>query len=753
MRIRSAVAALVAFSCFVPGLHAQLAKASDASSASPSAAPDPIAPATKRMAAILKECEEKADPKTCNFMNPQRVGIYRARVERSEGSPREPDMRLTLAIELMQAGDLEGALAELDRLEDMTKQIEGAERRKVERELDRTRALCWLRIGEVENCLGHHCCNSCIVPIAPSATHSEKRGSENAIHVLERMLGHDSKDAEARWLLNLADMTLGTWPDGVPEKWRLGPERFESEYPLPHFPEVATSCGLAISTLSGGVCTEDFDRDGLIDVMLSSIGFEDQMHYFHNDGNGKFTERTAEAGLTGEVGGLNMIHADYDNDGWTDVYVVRGAWYDEAGAIPDSLLRNKGDGTFEDVTEAAGLLAFHPSQTAQFADFNGDGWLDLVVGNETQHDDCPHPCQLYLSRRDGTFEDVAEKVGAKIVGFVKGVAVGDYDDDGRPDVYYSLRSHPNYLLHNEPDPTPGGPGFKLVDVTAKAGVAMPVMSFPTWWFDYDNDGKLDLFVATHNGFTPRQQDQIGDFMCGNPINAEMPRLYHNLGDGKFEDVAPQVHLDRAILTMGSNFGDFDNDGWLDLYLGNGAPSFAALLPNRAFRNDGGKRFEDVTTAAGLGHLQKGHGVAFADLDNDGDQDVFLEVGGFFTADFYPECLFENPGNGNHWITLQLQGVKANRSAIGARIRVDVATPKGDRSIHVVCGTGGSFGSSSLQQEIGLGDATSIKQIFIRWPGSDTKETINGAELDRFYRVVEGKDALEPVTVKKYKLGG
>jgi hypothetical protein len=707
------------------------------------------------MAKLLDDCAKSADPEVGVSMNVERVPIMRRRVEHAIGTVHECDTRLHLAVELMLAGQPDESLAELDRAEAAAKRGDGNGTMDptFEHHLDSTRALAWMRIGELDNCLGHHCCHSCIAPIEAGGIHREKRGSQNAIPILERMLAKNPKDYETRWLLNLAHMTLGTWPDAVPEKFRIGPERFASEHEMPRFTDVATKCGFDFSSISGGVVTEDFDQDGFLDVMVTSIGYHDPTKYFHANGDGTWTEQTEQAGLIGEVGGLNLVQGDFDNDGWTDVLILRGAWLDENGRIPDSLLRNRGDGTFEDVTEKAGMVSWHPSQTGAFADFNGDGWLDIVIGNETQHAESPHPCELYLNQRDGTFKDVAARVGANDLGFVKAVAVGDYDNDGRPDVYLSRRGEPNKLLHNVADAASGGVGFKFVDVARQAGVTAPRMSFPSWWFDYDNDGWLDLFVATNAGFTPKQEDEIGAFLAGARTSAEMPHLYRNLGDGKFVDVAPKTGLARAILSMGSNYGDFDNDGWLDVYLGNGAPSFGALLPNKAFRNDGGKKWQDVTTSLGMGHLQKGHGVAFADLDNDGDQDVFLKVGGFFSADVYPSAVFENPGSPNHWLTLRLRGVKANRSAIGARIRVDLATPNGPRSVHLVCGSGGSFGASSLQQEMGLGDATSIERIFVKWPGSNTEQTLTGAQLDHVYDVVEGDDVLKEVASKRVQLGG
>ncbi len=719
---------------------------------------DPVKPSTRRMAERLVEHEKSVDVDDCAFMSAERVLSIRAKLERQAGTPRESAQRLKLAYETLQAGDPVQALAELDLALVAGPRADADWQKKLAAASGPLRALCWLRIGELENCLSKHCCQSCIAPIEAGGRHSARRGSEEAVKVLLPLLAADPDDYDLRWMLNLAHMTLGTWPAEVPSQYLIPPERFASDYDLPRFQEVAADCGLGLSTISGGVSTEDFDRDGFLDVMVCSIGFHDQMHYFHSNGDGTFSDRTVAAGLTGLTGGLNLIHADYDNDGWTDVFVLRGAWLDQWGLIPNSLLRNRGDGTFEDVTEAAGVLSFHPTQTGQFADFNGDGWLDLVIGNETANrEGTIHPAELFLSHRDGTFREVASEVGAAVIGFTKSVAVGDYDNDGRPDLFYSRRGEPNLLLHNVPDERAGGPGFRMVDVSAEAGIGGPIMSFPSWFFDFDNDGDLDLFVATNSGFGFGAQgatESIGEFIAAKPGSTfELPVLYRNLGNGKFEDATKAIGGIRAILSMGSNYGDLDNDGWLDLYLGNGAPSLAALIPNKAFRNAGGQHFQDVTTAGGLGHLQKGHGVAFADLDNDGDQDLFCELGGFFTGDFYPEALFENPGTPNHWVTLRLAGVKANRSAIGARIRVDLATPAGKRSLHLVCGTGGSFGASSLQQEIGLGDATAIEAIFIRWPGSATEQTLPGPALDHCYRIAEGSAVCEPVAMKKIHLGG
>jgi hypothetical protein len=196
--------------------------------------------------------------------------------------------------------------------------------------------------------------------------------------------------------------------------------------------------------------------------------------------------------------------------------------------------------------------------------------------------------------------------------------------------------------------------------------------------------------------------------------------------------------------MGCNWGDLDNDGWPDFYLGTGEPDLCAIYPNRLFRNDGGRRFLDVTTAAGMGHLQKGAALAFGDLDDDGDQDVLEIMGGLLAGDTFHRVLFRNPGSSNHWVTLVLEGMKANRSAIGARVRVAVRRADGTtRDIHHLVGTGGSWGSQSLQAELGLGDAAAIESVEIAWPGSGTRQTVRGEALalDSCWKIVEGQAPL------------
>jgi hypothetical protein len=213
------------------------------------------------------------------------------------------------------------------------------------------------------------------------------------------------------------------------------------------------------------------------------------------------------------------------------------------------------------------------------------------------------------------------------------------------------------------------------------------------------------------------------------------RLYRNKEGKGFEDRTTEAGLDMVFATMGCNFADFDNDGWLDFYLGTGDPNLATLIPNRMFKNVNGTRFAEITGSSRTGHLQKGHGVACGDWDNDGDADLFIETGGAINGDKYHNVLFQNPGQGNNWLTVKLAGKKTNRAALGARIKV-VTAGKDPLTVHRFVTSGSSFGANPLRQTIGLGKAARVALLQIDWPTSGTTQVFRDIEANRLIEVTE-----------------
>ncbi len=664
----------------------------------------------------------------------------------------EISVRRELAQELLEHGEALEAVTVLSRALRMASRDGVAADIRIE--VMDLLATAHLRIATETNCIPHHTPASCLLPVERQAIHARPEHARKAGDLFLEILGlleRNPRTMHAAWLLNLTRMASGDYPAGVPEQFRVPPASFKQVAPFVRWRDRAPDLGVDVLDAAGGAVMDDFDGDGLLDLISSTLDPCGSLKAFRNDGRGGFEDVTSVWGLDSQLGSLNIVQADYDNDGRLDLLVLRGAWMYRQGRIRNSLLRNEISGPrgrFVDVSKSAGIgSTTYPTQAAAWADYDGDGDLDFYVGNEGTDED-PYPSELYRNNGNGTFSDVAASAGVLNMRYAKGVAWGDYDDDGDPDLYVSNIA-PNRLYRNNGDGT-------FTDVATELGVAEPIgRSFATFFFDYDNDGDLDLLVVDSQ--VRVSLSSLSYFGVDVPFG--QPYLYRNDG-GEFTEVSREVGLTRPLLPMGLNYGDLDNDGWLDIYLGTGNPSYQTLLPNVMYRNEGGRQFADVTFAGGFGQLQKGHGIAFGDLDNDGDQDLFHQVGGMYPGDAFFNALFENPGSGGAWITLRLEGRKANRFGVGARIEVRVREGTGEaddgtgriRSIHVLAGSGGSFGGSSLQQEIGLGRAKRIEELVVHWPGSGTVQRFANVEPGRTYRVVEGDGRLEPIVLPRIRLG-
>ena len=632
--------------------------------------------------------------------------------------------------------------------------------------------VAYMRQGETQNCCPNEIGiasnpDSCILPLQDGGIHTQQESSLQAITHFTEVLRNTTVELplhlEARWLLNIAYMTVGGYPEQVPKPYLLAPEAFQSIEDMPRFTNIAPHLGLDTFDLSGGAIVDDFDNDNYLDVVASTWDPAGQIRFFRNNRDGTFSEQTEQAGLLGLYGGLNLLQGDYDNDDDIDILVLRGAWLEAAGQHPNSLLRNNGNGTFTDVTFDAGLGEVHyPTQTASWADYDNDGDLDLYIGNEST-EAFNAPCQLFRNNGDGTFSDAAAQAGVQNYGFTKSVIWGDYNADRFLDLYVSNFKGANRLYYNNGNGT-------FSDVAAELGIDVPIRSFPAWFWDFDNDGALDLYVSAYSaGISHLAANALG-ISIGTPPSAaatESRTTYHNRpdlsegglahlyrgnGQGGFKEVARGHNLVQPNAPMGSNFGDIDNDGYLDFYLGTGYPDYKNLMPSVMYRNRRGIGFVDVTYAGGFGHLQKGHAVVFADLDNDGDQDIFEQMGGAFPGDGYSNVLYENPGFENHFLTIKLVGVRSNRSAIGARIHVEVIENGERRSIYKHVNSGGSFGANPLRQTIGLGKAEKIETLEIFWNTTGFTQRFHDVPLNQFIQITEGETQYTTIKLEKLKLG-
>lgn len=656
---------------------------------------------------------------------------------------------LEVAVEYLNAGELDSAISLL--LNEILNSSVAKKNEKFEREARFILAAVYFRKGEKSNCMHFNNSDSCIFPLKKGGIHREKKWAKESIVVLNKLLKNKklpyAEQLKYQWLLNISYMALGEFPNQVPKRYLLKAEKILDKTKLLKFENVSKSLGVDASFHAGGAIMDDFNNDGFLDIIASSFHLGDPLSIYLNNGKEGFNNVSETSGLKGITGGLHISQIDYDNDGNLDFYVNRGAWRSDlsatAGNYPNSLIRNNGNGTFTDVTKISGLLSLLPTQSSVWADFDNDGFVDIFVGHEiTTGNPGTKNWELFKNLGDGTFNEISKTIkGIELKDvWIKGVAVGDFNNDGFGDLFISIYGGSNKLFIAQG-------AWNFIDASSKAGISDPQFSFSTSIFDFNNDGLEDILVYAYDYNQTDISDVVLDYIGQKKKSGKSsnPALYRNNGDGTFTNVTSQVGLDYELLAMGTNVGDINNDGWLDIYVGTGTPQMYFLVPNRMFLNQGGKRFVDVTEMTGLGHLQKGHAISFGDFDNDGDQDIYAVMGGAYSDDKFENALFMNKNNSNKWIKMLLVGTKSNRSAVGARVKIVTKNKKNKlRSIYRTISSGSSFGSNSFLLHIGLDDALSIESIEVRWPdGSEQiKIDISDVKINNRYRIKEGVNRAE-----------
>ncbi len=568
---------------------------------------------------------------------------------------------------------------------------------------------------------------------------------EKAVTNFKESLRLKPQDPETLWNLWTAYSQLGGYPEELPEAFKMtisgvsmeerknGRMGTPQSSTLPPFQPNAdnrqptavrqftnVAPNLKMDKVDGGRGSAwgDYDNDGDLDIV--AVGTYQPHALYRNNGDGTFTNVAVEAGIADPRGGWGSLFADYNNDGYPDLYITRGGW---SGAGENTLYRNNGDGTFTDVTHAAGVADPQSSFCAAWADYDNDGYIDLYIADGVIGDGAANV--LYHNNGDGTFTNTAESAGVANTGNSLGTAWGDYDKDGYIDLHVVNYGQSNVLYRNNGDGT-------FTDVTATTGMNLPVTdAFVTFFLDVDNDADLDIFISNSGSF---QAFIAGQITGSAPHDSDRQVLYRNNGDGTFTDVTRESGLYHAFGAMGANFDDIDSDGYLDIYLATGAPQMGRLERDALFRNNGDGTFTDATFALGLGNIGKGHGVTFGDADMDGDVDIYVSVGGAFIGDQWHNLFYQNTGVGNNYLNLKLVGVKSNRDGIGAKVTLHL----GDSMIYREVSGGCGFGSTnSLLLEIGLGRHTKVDTLEIVWPSSQV-DTHRNLSVNQRLVVTEGK---------------
>ena len=548
-----------------------------------------------------------------------------------------------------------------------------------------------------------------------------------AARLFYQALQHNNNPVD-QWLLKVAMDQLPGEPPPVPKQF-LFPARpllpRAGESPLLEFEDIAPRLGIDRFDGNGTAAWADYDGDGDLDLFEAGSG--EFIRLYRNDGR-RFADSTAEAGLDGVPSGYSLNLVDYDNDGRPDLYISANGW---SGPMKNRLFRNTG-GRFEDVTDPSGAGDPGNGFVSLWADFDNDGWLDLAIANGVLKDGSVP--QIYRNNGDGTFTNMTLQAGIvepPEYGAI-GLALGDYDRDGLVDILINgLDPAPNRLYRNLGN-------WKFRDVAREAGLVQPAHNgFVCFFFDYNNDGYPDALTTSLAAWESVVAALRLDYVVPKTrLHPDSSRLFRNNRNGTFTDVTFEAGLHFPIGVMGAGVADLDNDGFLDLYLGVGDPQMSRLEPNRFFRNNGDGTFSDLTDFVKLQRPgNKGHGVAFIDWEEDGDLDIYAQLGGHYPGDFARNAFYRNlKADRNGWLQVDLKAVKSNRDAIGAQLTLRA----GSLLVYREVKGGEGFGATSQKrQHFGLGAARRIDSLEIRWP-SGAVQKFEALDANQIIEVEEGR---------------
>jgi hypothetical protein len=533
-------------------------------------------------------------------------------------------------------------------------------------------------------------------------------------------------DIRYRWMLRTLTLQSGQPETTIPKEFRLktlpaSPAKFQ-------FRDVTHASGAGRLALGRGAAWGDFDNDGREDILVGAE--RAPFCLFRNLGGGIFEDVSDKMGLIDPVG-LGCYASqfvDYDNDGFEDIFLSGNGW---GGGGRLFLFHNEAGKRFVDVTESSGLAGPVNAFGSSWADYDNDGRADLAVATGIIDPEGGDRIRLYHNEGNGRFREVGEHAGLTRKARWISLTWGDYDGDGRQDLLATSYDAGPFLFRNL------GNG-KFSDATVEAGIRTQTTAYTPAFFDFDNDGNLDLFVCTYPG---------GDLTVKTMIEAKLKStaappadrqlLFRNNGDGTFCNVTEEVGITGWYGGMSTQVGDFDNDGFDEITIGTGNPELDWAEPKPLFHNDGEGHFTDVAQSAGLVHFGMLHGTTLADYDDSGNLSLFGSFGGFYWGSRETSRLYCNLGSGYNSLEIRLIGTRSNRDAIGAR----VSALTGKRRIFKWVNGGNGFGcNNSRVVHLGLAHEKQVKELQIEWP-SGLCQSFQNIPAGHRIEIIEGKDSL------------
>ena len=531
-------------------------------------------------------------------------------------------------------------------------------------------------------------------------------------------------DVRYRWMLRTLTIQAGQPENSIPREFRLNvPAASPSPFPLR---DVTSDSGVGRMALGRGAAWGDFDNDGRDDILVGAE--RAPFRLLRNRGDGTFEDVAAQMGLIDPVG-LGCYASqfvDYDNDGFQDIFLTSNGW---GGGGRLFLFHNERGKRFVDVTQSAGLGAPVNAFGASWADYDKDGHVDLAVASGIIDPEGGDRIRLYHNDGKDKFHEVGDLAGLTPKARWISLCWGDYNGDGWPDLLATSFDSGPYLFRNL------GNG-RFEDVSVQAGIRARTHAYTCEFFDYDNDGKLDIFVSTYpeGDFKAMIETKIS----GTAVpSAQRQLLLRNNGDGTFSNVTEQADITGWYGAMSSQVADLDNDGFEEIVLGTGNPELDWCEPKPLFRNNGKGQFSDVGESSGLVHYGMLHGMAFSDYNDSGNLSLFGSFGGFYWGSRETSRLYRNLGAGNSSLEIRLVGTRSCRDAIGARVVASMDKHK----IYKWVDGGNGFGcTNSRVVHLGLGRETRVNQLQIEWPSGLHQSFANISASQRI-EIVEGKDGV------------